>query len=63
MLKHLKGVGPKTVLELNNEGIYSVNDLIYRFPKDYLIFEHNPLGLLESKDVFEIRNSRIYYSL
>lgn len=52
MLKHLKGVGPKTVLELNNEGIYSVNDLIYRFPKDYLIFEHNPLGLLESKDVY-----------
>ena len=52
MLKHLKGVGPKTIIELNNEGIYSVNDLIYRFPKDYLIFEHNPLGLLESKDVY-----------
>ena len=52
MLKELKGVGPKTVIELNNEGIYSIKDLIYRFPKDYLIFEHNPEGLLESKDVY-----------
>jgi ATP-dependent DNA helicase RecG len=40
-LKELKGLGPKTILKLNNNDIYTVNDLINFFPKSYIIYEEN----------------------
>ena len=52
MLKKLKGIGPKTLFELNNVGIYSISDLIYRFPKEYLIFEHDPSRILDEVDCY-----------
>ena len=45
-LKNVKGIGPKTLEKLNSEGIYSEEDLIFRFPKKY--------------DIFEVTNESIY---
>ncbi len=45
-LKNVKGIGPKTLEKLNNEGIYTSLDLIFRFPKKY--------------DIFEVTNDSIY---
>ena len=52
MLKLLNGVGPKTLDELNNEGVYTVNDLLYRFPRDYLVFSHTPEKVFECVDTY-----------
>lgn len=40
-LKELKGLGPKTLLKLNNNNIYTINDLLYFFPKSYIVYEEN----------------------
>ena len=40
-LKDVKGIGPKTLLKMNDEKIYSITDLVLRFPKKYDIFEVN----------------------
>ena len=52
MLKLLNGVGPKTLDELNNEGVYTVSDLLYRFPRDYLVFSHSPEKVFECVDTY-----------
>ncbi len=52
MLKKIRGAGPKTILELNNAGVYSIEDLIFRFPKDYLVFEHDPSKIMDDVDVY-----------
>ena len=51
-LKMLKGVGPKTISEFNNEGIYTIDDLIRFFPKSYLIFEFDKEKLMNQEDVY-----------
>ena len=40
-LKKLNGLGPKTVEKLNNNNIYTINDLLYYFPKSYILYEEN----------------------
>ncbi|NBI06873.1 ATP-dependent DNA helicase RecG [Senegalia massiliensis] len=34
-IQYLKGVGPKRAAKLNKLGIYTINDLIYYFPREY----------------------------
>lgn len=48
-LKNVKGIGPKTLERLNNEGIYTPDDLVLRFPKKYDIFEVNDNSIYESE--------------
>ncbi len=45
-LKNVKGIGPKTLKRLNDEEIFTVDDLVLNFPKKY--------------DIFEVTNSSIY---
>ncbi len=40
-LNDIKGLGPKKIAKLNNEGIYNIKDLIFKFPKEYQIYEEN----------------------
>lgn len=38
-LKLVKGIGPKTLERLNNNNIFTIDDLVLNFPKKYDIFE------------------------
>ncbi|MBQ9520032.1 MAG: ATP-dependent DNA helicase RecG [Acholeplasmatales bacterium] len=38
-LLDIKGLGKKRIEKLNNEGIYSISDLLLRFPKTYQVYE------------------------
>lgn len=38
-LKDLRGIGEKTLFYLNEDGIYSIQDLLLTFPKSYTIYE------------------------
>ena len=53
-LSIIKGIGKKTLSALNENNIYSINDLLYYFPKSYDIFEENP-SLLRSEEFTLIR--------
>ena len=48
-LKNVKGIGPKTLERLNNEGIYTPEDLVLRFPKKYDIFEVNDNSIYDNE--------------
>lgn len=45
-LNNIKGIGPKTIIELNKLNIYTVNDLIRYYPYRYNIYK--PTELIES---------------
>lgn len=45
-LQYIKGVGPKRVKLLNKLDIYSVEDLLYYFPRDYELREVTPIARL-----------------
>ncbi len=47
-LSIVKGIGNKTQDRLNENGIYTVKDLLFSFPKSYDIYEENP-SLLRSE--------------
>ena len=49
LLKDLKGVGPKTLKELENLGIYSLNDLLNYYPYRYQVLSPEYFGTLEEK--------------
>lgn len=49
LLKDLKGVGPKTLKELENLGIYSLNDLLNYYPYRYQVLSPENFGTLEEK--------------
>nr|MCR5112950.1 hypothetical protein [Acholeplasmatales bacterium] len=38
-LSKIKGVGEATLLNLNSNGIYTFDDLIHHFPRDYIVYE------------------------
>ena len=40
-LKKVKGIGEKTLYYLNQADIYTINDLLFRFPLDYIIYEQD----------------------
>ena len=48
-LSNIKGIGPKTIELLNNEGIYNVKDLITTFPKKYYLYEKTNESIFESQ--------------
>ena len=48
-LRDIKGIGHKTELELNKNNIYTLNDLLYLFPKSYNIYELRPDLLFEGQ--------------
>lgn len=52
----IRGIGLKTKEELNKNGIYSVIDLLYSFPKSYDIYEENP-KLLRTEEYTVIKGS------
>ena len=52
----LRGIGIKTKELLNENGIYTILDLLYSFPKVYDIYEENP-NLLRSEEYTVIKGS------
>lgn len=48
-LKKVKGIGEKTLYHLNSLNIYSINDLLFRFPLEYIVYEED-LGKLLNGD-------------
>jgi ATP-dependent DNA helicase RecG len=49
-LSKIKGIGPKTLELLNMDGIYSVSDLLVRFPKKYTLYEKTNESIFESQN-------------
>lgn len=45
-LKKVKGVGEKTLYYLNQADIYTIDDLLFRFPLEYIIYEQDNEKLL-----------------
>ncbi|MDD4795107.1 MAG: DNA helicase RecG, partial [Bacilli bacterium] len=44
MLAKIKGVGPKTIIELNNINIYTVSDLLTYYPYRYNYYKPEKLS-------------------
>jgi len=40
-LENIKGIGPKTAKKLNNQGIKTINDLLFYFPMKYITYKLN----------------------
>lgn len=52
MLKKLNGVGSKTLYHLNDNDIYTIDDLLLCFPKEYIVYKHSPEKLFENVDCY-----------
>lgn len=50
-LKDVRGIGTKTIEYFNNEGITSIDDALYTFPKEYTIYEVKNENLLSGEFV------------
>lgn len=50
MLEEIRGIGPKTILSLNNLGIYTIDDLLNYFPYRYNVFLPTSLINASEKD-------------
>ena len=73
-LKELKGIGKITLEKLNNVGIYTIDDLIYNFPKNYVVYESSDniydnfnnifiTGIVDSKiQMFRFRGKTYVFS-
>lgn len=48
-LSKIKGIGPKTLELLNMDGIYSINDLLVKFPKKYTLYEKTNESIFEAQ--------------
>ena len=46
-LKNIKGIGPKLLINLNNQGINDINSLIFKLPSSYQIYKLNGFSYLE----------------
>ena len=46
-LENIKGIGPKTAKKLNNQGIETINDLLFYFPTKYVTHEINHYDEIE----------------
>ena len=51
-LKMLRGVGNVMLKKLNDAGIFTTNDLIYHFPKNYIVYEPNEEKAFSGEKVF-----------
>ena len=50
-LENIKGIGPKTAKKLNNQGIETINDLLFYFPTKYVTHEINHYDEIEIEKV------------
>lgn len=50
MLEDLKGIGPKTISNLNDINIYTVNDLLTNYPFKYNVYKPEVLNIQDSKE-------------
>ncbi len=46
-LKNIKGIGPKLLISLNNQGINDINSLIFKLPSSYQIYKLNGFSYVE----------------
>ena len=51
-LKKVKGVGEKTLYFLNQAGIFTIEDLLFKFPLDYIIYEQDNNKLLAGETTY-----------
>ena len=51
-LKKVKGVGEKTLYFLNQAGIFTIEDLLFKFPLDYIIYEQDNNKLLSGETTY-----------
>ena len=47
-LGNIKGIGPKTIELLNNDGIYNVKDLLVKYPKRYTLYEKTDVSIFDT---------------
>lgn len=50
MLEDLKGIGPKTISNLNDINIYTVNDLLTNYPFKYNVYKPEDLNIQDSNE-------------
>lgn len=50
MLEDLKGIGPKTISNLNDINIYTVNDLLTNYPVKYNVYKPEVLNIQDSNE-------------
>lgn len=50
MLEDLKGIGPKTISNLNDINIYTVNDLLTNYPFKYNVYKPEVLNIQDSNE-------------
>lgn len=50
MLEDLKGIGPKTISNLNDINIYTVNDLLTNYPFKYNVYKPEVLNIQDSSE-------------
>lgn len=50
MLEDLKGIGPKTISNLNDINIYTVNDLLTNYPFRYNVYKPEVLNIQDSNE-------------
>ena len=48
-LAKIKGIGPKTIELLNTDGIYSIKDLLLKYPRKYTLYEKTNQSIFESQ--------------
>ena len=51
-LKMLRGVGNVMLKKLNDAGIFTTNDLIYHFPKNYIVYDPTEEKAFSGENVF-----------
>lgn len=51
MLEDLKGIGPKTISNLNDINIYTVNDLLTNYPFKYNVYKPEVLNIQDSNEI------------
>lgn len=61
MLEDLKGIGPKTISNLNDINIYTVNDLLTNYPFKYNVYKPEVLNIQDSNEIV-VLTGKVYSS-
>lgn len=61
MLEDLKGIGPKTISNLNDINIYTVNDLLTNYPFKYNVYKPEVLNIQDSNETI-VLTGEVYSS-
>ena len=62
MLEDLKGIGPKTISNLNDINIHTVNDLLTNYPFKYNVYKPEVLNIQDSNEIV-VLTGEVYSSL